>query len=95
MAASFARIFYRNAVNIGLPILECPEAAAEIEQGDRLTLDFETGRIVNETKGTSYRAVAFPPFMRRIMDAGGLTSYVRERLAGAGSESADMKGGRP
>lgn len=84
IAASFARIFYRNVVNIGLPILECPEAAASIQAGDRLALDFESGAILDETRGSRWTAAPFPPFMRRIMEAGGLTEYVRARLAEAG-----------
>jgi len=93
VAASFARIFYRNAVNIGLPILESPEAASAIESGDRLSLDFEAGTISDETKGSTWKAAAFPPFMRRIMEAGGLTEYVRVRLVEAGASG--VEGGRP
>ncbi len=89
VAASFARIFYRNAVNIGLPILESPEAAAAIESGDWLSLDFGSGTITDGTKGASWRAAPFPPFMRRIMEAGGLTEYVRARLAEAGDPGAE------
>lgn len=93
IAASFARIFYRNAVNIGLPILESPEAAAAIESGDRISLDFGSGTIADGTKNASWRAAPFPPFMRRIMEAGGLTEYVRARLAEAGDSGPE--GDRP
>lgn len=89
VAASFARIFYRNAVNIGLAILECPEAAAAVRTGDRLALDFEAGIILDETRGTRWTAAPFPAFMRRIMGAGGLTEYVRSRLAEAGGSGAE------
>ncbi|HOX13992.1 MAG TPA: 3-isopropylmalate dehydratase small subunit [Spirochaetia bacterium] len=92
IAASFARIFYRNAVNIGLPILESPEAAAGIEAGDRLSLDFGSGTISDGTKNSSWRSAPFPPFMRRIMEAGGLTEYVRARLTEAGDSGAEGGG---
>ena len=75
-------------MNIGLPILESPEASAGIEAGDRLSLDFDTGSIVNETKGARYTAAAFPPFMRKIMEAGGLSGYVATELAGRGADLA-------
>lgn len=96
IAASFARIFYRNAVNIGLAILESPEAAAAIESGDRIAQDFEAGTITDGTKGVSWKAAPFPPFMRRIMEAGGLTEYVRARLEEDGKEAAagGAQGGR-
>ncbi|MBN2875892.1 MAG: 3-isopropylmalate dehydratase small subunit [Spirochaetales bacterium] len=81
IAASFARIFYRNAINIGLPILECPEAALAIESGDKVSVDFSTGIIVNDTKGSSYQAQTFPPFMQRLIDAGGLIEYTKRVLA--------------
>jgi 3-isopropylmalate dehydratase small subunit len=80
IARSFARIFYRNAFNIGLPILECPEAADGISSGDRIRIDFAAGLIVNETKGEEYRAKPFPPFMSRIVESGGLAGYVRSVL---------------
>ena len=72
IAHSFARIFYRNAINIGLPILECPEAAADVQEGDHLSVDFETGVIQNETTGKTYRAEPFPPFIQNIIACGGL-----------------------
>ena len=76
IAETFARIFYRNAINIGLPIMECPEAAWEIEAGDEVRIDFDTGIVENLTKGTSYKGQAFPPFMQKIISAGGLVKYI-------------------
>lgn len=81
IAANFARIFYRNSVNIGLPILECPEAAAEAEAGDELAVDFGTGEVKNLTKGKTYFAAPFPPFMKKIIEVGGLIAYSKEVLA--------------
>ncbi len=77
IAASFARIFYRNALNIALPILECPEAAARIEAGHDVSVDFSTGVIADRTTGKMFRAEPFPPFMRDLIAAGGLAEYVR------------------
>ncbi len=77
IAASFARIFYRNAINIGLAILESPEAAADIRDGDRLAVDFGKGEIKNLSSGLSYKAGAFPPFVRKIIDAGGLLASIK------------------
>jgi len=85
IAASFARIFYRNAINIGLAILECPEAAAETQNGDTLTVDFESGEIRNLTRGAEYRASPFPPFVRDIMAAGGLMPYTKKKLLKSGA----------
>lgn len=79
IAASFARIFYRNAINIGLPILECEAAANAIEDGDIVSVDFDTGVITNETKGETYQAAAFPPFIQSIIKAGGLLRSLKER----------------
>lgn len=76
IAETFARIFYRNAINIGLPIIECPEAAAAIEAGDVVEVDFDTGIITDKTRGVSYQGQAFPPFMQRIIDCGGLVNYI-------------------
>ena len=81
IAKSFARIFYRNALNIGLPIFESPEAVDGIESGDEIELDPETGVIRNLTKGTQFKAAEFPPFMRALIEAGGLVPYVERRLA--------------
>lgn len=72
IASSFARIFYRNAINIGLPILECPEASREIAAGDTVCIDFSTGLITDETTGKTYQAEAFPDFIKEIIAAGGL-----------------------
>ncbi len=77
IAPSFARIFYRNAINIGLPILECDQAG-EIGQGDVLEVDFSRGIIRNLTKNTEYKAQAFPPFMQKIIEAGGLIPYIQQ-----------------
>ncbi|MDO4325685.1 MAG: 3-isopropylmalate dehydratase small subunit [bacterium] len=75
IAETFARIFYRNAINIGMPIIECPEAAKNIEDGDEVEIDFDSGLITNKTKGQSYQGQAFPPFMQKIIEAGGLIKY--------------------
>ena len=80
IAESFARIFYRNAINVGLPILECPEAARAAENGDRLAINLETGAIANVTRGGTYKAASFPESIRMIIDLGGLEEYVRNRL---------------
>lgn len=77
IAPSFARIFYRNAINIGLPILECPQAD-EIQTGDELEVDLDAGTIRNKTQNKEYRAAAFPPFMKELISAGGLINYVKE-----------------
>ena len=77
IAKDFARIFFRNAINIGLPILECPEASADIDEGNEVEIDFDTGVITNVTKGKSYQAAAFPPFMQEIISAGGLISKIK------------------
>lgn len=79
IAKSFARIFYRNAFNMGLPIIECPEAADRIEQGDRLRIELSEGTIFNLTKGETYQAMPIPPFMQELLDCGGLMNYVSER----------------
>ena len=76
IAETFARIFYRNAINIGLPIVECPEASKGIEAGDEVEVDFESGVIKNLTKGTSFQGQAFPEFMQRIIAAEGLVNYI-------------------
>ncbi|HWR60412.1 MAG TPA: 3-isopropylmalate dehydratase small subunit [Clostridia bacterium] len=82
IAESFARIFYRNAVNIGLPILECPEAAKAIQEGDRVEVDLGSGRITNVTRSCTYQAESFPEFMQDIMKAGGLINYVSGKAEG-------------
>ena len=81
IAETFARIFFRNAINIGLPILECAEASAKIQAGDQLEVDFQTGHIVNKTKGETYQAEPFPPFMQEIIAAGGLIERTRKKLS--------------
>ena len=81
IAASFARIFYRNAINIGLPILECPAASAEIENGDEVTVDFDTGVITDVTKGTTYQAEPFPPFIKDMIARGGLMASLKAKEA--------------
>lgn len=77
IAKSFARIFFRNAINIGLPILECEEAVAGIQKGDEVAVDFTTGVITNVTTGATYKAQPFPEFMQNIIAANGLVEYVR------------------
>ena len=79
IAETFARIFYRNAINIGLPIVECKEAANEIEAGDVVEVDFDTGIITDKTKGTKYQGQAFPEFMQKIIHAEGLINYINEK----------------
>jgi len=80
IAKSFARIFFRNAINIGLPVLECPEAADAIASGDEVTVDLESGSICDETTGEQFQAQPIPEFMRAIFDAGGLVPFARRRL---------------
>jgi 3-isopropylmalate dehydratase small subunit len=80
VASSFARIFFRNAINIGLPIFEC--RGTEIRPGDDVEIDPASGLITNHTTGAEFRAVPFPPFLQRLIAAGGLHPYVQERLAG-------------
>jgi 3-isopropylmalate/(R)-2-methylmalate dehydratase small subunit len=79
IAETFARIFYRNAINIGLPIIECPEAAQAIEAGDMVEVNFDTGVITDVTKGTAYKGQAFPEFMQKIIDAEGLVNYINRK----------------
>ena len=76
IAETFARIFYRNAINIGMPIIECPEAARAIEGGDLVEIDFDSGIITNKTRNESYQGQAFPPFMQKLIEAGGLVNYI-------------------
>ena len=80
IAQSFARIFYRNAFNMGLPILESPEASAGISEGDEIEVDLDSGVIVNRTTGQTYRAQPIPPFMQKLVEAGGLIEYVKQQL---------------
>lgn len=79
IAETFARIFYRNSINIGLPIIECKEAAAEIESGDEVEVDFDKGMIYNLTKGKTYTGQVFPPFMQEIIKAEGLINYINQK----------------
>ena len=76
IASTFARIFYRNAINIGLPIIECPEASKGIDEGDEVEVDFDSGMIYNRTKGTEFKGQAFPEFMQKIIKAEGLVNYI-------------------
>ncbi|MBQ8327329.1 MAG: 3-isopropylmalate dehydratase small subunit [Lachnospiraceae bacterium] len=79
IAETFARIFYRNAINIGLPIIECKEASEKIEAGDEVMVDFDSGLITNITKNETYKGQAFPAFMQKIIDKGGLINYINEK----------------
>ena len=79
IAETFARIFYRNAINIGLPIIECPEASKGIEAGDQVEVDFDSGIIQNLTKGTQFKGQAFPEFMQKIIAAEGLVNYINQK----------------
>lgn len=79
IAESYARIFYRNSLNIGLPILECTEAVQGIEAGDEIQVDLQTGRIINVTRNQQYEARPFPPFMQDLIEAGGLIPYIKRR----------------
>ena len=80
IAKDFARIFYRNAINIGLPILECAEASEDIDEGNEVEVDFDTGVITNKTKNKTYQAVALPEFMQGIINAGGLVEYIKKGM---------------
>ncbi len=79
IAETFARIFYRNAINIGLPMIECPEAAKGIEAGDEVEVDFDSGVITDVTKGTSFQGQAFPEFMQKIIASEGLINYINNK----------------
>lgn len=79
IAKSFARIFYRNSINIGLPIMECPEAADAIAAGDLVSVDFDTGVITDETTGRTFQAEPFPPFIQEIIAAGGLMNSIKAK----------------
>lgn len=79
IAETFARIFYRNAINIGLPIIESKEASEAIEAGDEVEVDFDNGIIYDKTKGTEYKGQAFPPFMQNIIQAEGLINYINNK----------------
>lgn len=79
IAETFARIFYRNSINIGLPIIECPEAAKDIQAGDEVEVNFDTGVITNHTSGKTYQGQAFPEFMQKIINAEGLVNYINQK----------------
>lgn len=79
IAETFARIFYRNSINIGLPIIECPEAAKNIQDGDEVEVDFDSGIIYNRTSGKQYQGQAFPEFMQKIIKAEGLINYINQK----------------
>ena len=82
IADSFARIFYRNSIDIGLPIIECPAAAAAIRDGDEVAVDMDTGVIEDKTTGERFTAAPFPPFIQKIIAVGGIENFVREKIAG-------------
>ena len=82
IAPSFARIFYRNSINIGFPIVECPQAAEEIQAGDEVDVDFSTGVITDKTSGKTYQAAPFPEFIGGIITSGGLLNSLKERGMG-------------
>jgi len=82
IAKTFGRIFYRNAINIGMPILECPEASEGIQPGDEVEVDFDSGIITNITRGETYTAAAFPEFIKEIISAGGLLASIRNKQKG-------------
>ena len=79
IAETYARIFYRNSINIGLPIIECPDAAREINAGDDVEIDFDSGTIYNRTKNEEYKGQPFPEFMQKIIRAEGLVNYINEQ----------------
>ena len=89
IAETFARIFYRNSINIGLPIIECPEAAIDIQEGDEVEVIFETGKITNHTTGKKYVGQPFPEFMQKLIEAGGLVNYTNQKLKKA--EAMEME----
>ncbi|MDE3275611.1 MAG: 3-isopropylmalate dehydratase small subunit [Verrucomicrobiota bacterium] len=80
IASTFARIFYRNAINIGLPIMECPDAVDSIAAGDQLSVDLSSGTITDITSGKTFKAEPFPPFMQDLIAAGGLAAYMRKAV---------------
>ena len=97
VAATFARIFFRNCVNVGLPVFWSPEAAAGVAEGDRLEIDPEAGQIVNVAQGAAHLVAPLPPFVREIVVSGGLSAYARQRLGGSlvpAGEGPSEEGGR-
>jgi len=87
VAESFARIFYRNAINIGLPIIECPEASKAIAEGDEVEIDFDSGKIIDFTAKKTYTAQPFPQFIQSIIEAGGLINAIGKNLIGSRERS--------
>ena len=86
VAKSFARIFYRNAINIGLPILECPEAVDAVRDGDVVSVDADTGAVADRTTGESFSAQPFPPFIQEIINEGGLVNRAKRQVAERGQD---------
>ncbi|MDR0361491.1 MAG: 3-isopropylmalate dehydratase small subunit [Planctomycetota bacterium] len=82
VATSFARIFYRNAINVGLPILECPDLAGHVKRGNVLRIDVDSGIVKNETTGEEFASEPFPPFLMDLINSGGLVEYAKRRLRG-------------
>jgi 3-isopropylmalate/(R)-2-methylmalate dehydratase small subunit len=95
VAESFARIFYRNAINVGLPIVECPEVTADAEPGDQFAVDLDAGRVRNVTKGRTYEATPMPDFMRGILDAGGLMPWVKRQMDAEGEAHVAVAADEP
>lgn len=95
VAESFARIFFRNAINVGLPIVECPGVTEGAETGDEFRVDLEAGVVENVTKGRTFTATPLPPFMQEILDAGGLMPWVAHRLAGREDVSVGVAKNEP
>jgi 3-isopropylmalate/(R)-2-methylmalate dehydratase small subunit len=95
VAESFARIFYRNAINVGLPIVECPGVTADAQPGDRVRVDLDGGRVENLTRGSSYQATAMPEFMRGILDAGGLMPWVKRQMHTEGEARVAVAANEP
>ena len=95
VAESFARIFYRNAINVGLPIVECPGVSADAQPADRFRVDLDAGRVENLTRGTTYEATAMPEFMRGILDAGGLMPWVKRQLHTQGDARVGVAANEP
>ena len=82
IADSFARIFYRNAIDIGMPIIECPAASAAVQNGDELIVDMDSGVITDVTTGETFKAAPLPPFIQEIVNCGGIANYVRKKMEG-------------
>lgn len=83
IAQNFARIFFRNSIDIGLPVLECPQAAIDAQSGDVIKVNLDNGQIDNITQGKTYQAVPFPPFMQNLIESGGLVNFTKEKLNNA------------